>query len=1106
MLNRLLKMARSKRTEKRLRSRTTRRRMQFEMLEDRKVMAAFNWTLGTDGDFNNAAAWTGPNNIHAVPGTGDDASIPGNIEVTSSTSNSVNTVNGGKLKITGGTFSTNNVLAGSFINGLTIEQSGRLLVNDGFFGVVGSEIGGEIEVGPLATFNFRRGQNDLNAGTQLVGTGTFLVVGDVFGGPQINLFADLQAPANFVFQNGIIDGPEDLLIGGTFQWGQGGSGATMRGTGQTIVQPGATLALSGGGVSVSGRTIENSGTITVNTSGDVAVRDGGIINNNAAGTIDIQIDSNFDTNAGDSLGGFINNAGRIVKSGGTLDSTIRSMLTSTGTIEVQTGHLLTRSGKISGILKTSPNTRLTVGGIPGGWITEWEGNTNLQGTGTVSFGAGSQRVVNAGATINVPATTKFEWLSGNVVVPIGSVLTVAGNWTLNNAFDVTLRGGGTLRTLGEMSLIGDGRLFVQGDLATDSVPTTIDVQATRFLTLRNDTDIKTTGAGGHITNAGIIRKSSGLGTSSIETRLTNNALVSATQGTLTLRSTTSNSGRYNTNANATILLTETAASTFHETGTLTQQGQGTVGVGSGIVSVDEDGGTIIAPSTATFKWDSTGRFSIPVGATLNFNGNLTTTGSGDRSLIGGGTFKINGTLTHNTTGNFGMQNGGGSPTTLHIPVGSSFVFAVDAILGNGDTNGSLINQGTIRKSGGTGVSTISHIGLDSTGSWIADQGTLRIGSSTGVIDGGIFEVNAGAIIDMTGGTNVQYTGTLSGSGAGELRLASGVMVAEGGGLGLTLNFPVGLFKWSGGTINTSGLNVNMNNRVMMTGVDNVLITGGGTVNVTGILDHQTLGNLFVVGGSVLNISPTGTYNLRTDGDILGDGAVIVEGVLRKNGGSAVSVIQPALDNEGLVDVRRGTLQMSGNMIDVANSKLVDGNWSVYGTATTSATLTFSVNVTGIGLEAKVTKSGPKSSLPSLANLSNIAGEFILAGGAVFATSANLTNEGIVRLSPTSVLDVGGNYTQAANGKLYSQMIGTNMGRIRTVGNVALDGTVVVTHSGAQPPVSSRLTLIENTGTQAIGGTFVGLPQLATIIINGMTFRLNYATGTGSNDAVLIRTA
>jgi hypothetical protein len=55
------------------------------------------------------------------------------------------------------------------------------------------------------------------------------------------------------------------------------------------------------------------------------------------------------------------------------------------------------------------------------------------------------------------------------------------------------------------------------------------------------------------------------------------------------------------------------------------------------------------------------------------------------------------------------------------------------------------------------------------------------------------------------------------------------------------------------------------------------------------------------------------------------------------------------------------------------------------------------------------------------------------------------------------------------------------------------------------PVGTQFVLILNDNTDAVTGTFNGLPQNATVNVNGQSFQVRYNGGTG-NDVVLVRGA
>jgi len=187
----------------------------LESLEGRALLANFSWTLGADGNFSNAAAWTGnadPNN-HAVPGAGDNASIPSGFRMTT-TGRAVNSVSG-VLQVTSGTLSLSNASVNSALFGLQLDSGATLRTTGGQTAIFGSEVSGTLNFVGLGTTRFVRGLNNLNPGAALTGNGQFLMEGDVFGGPTVQLLTSVTAPAKFLLKNGLIDGPGNLTINGT---------------------------------------------------------------------------------------------------------------------------------------------------------------------------------------------------------------------------------------------------------------------------------------------------------------------------------------------------------------------------------------------------------------------------------------------------------------------------------------------------------------------------------------------------------------------------------------------------------------------------------------------------------------------------------------------------------------------------------------------------------------------------------------------------------------------------------------------------------------------------------------------------------------------------
>ncbi len=120
----------------------------------------------------------------------------------------------------------------------------------------------------------------------------------------------------------------------------------------------------------------------------------------------------------------------------------------------------------------------------------------------------------------------------------------------------------------------------------------------------------------------------------------------------------------------------------------------------------------------------------------------------------------------------------------------------------------------------------------------------------------------------------------------------------------------------------------------------------------------------------------------------------------------------------------------------------------------------------------------------------------------------MTGSGSLDVGANSTMTVAGNFDLTSKATLQIGLGGSNstptIGRLLVTGTVALSGKYKMTAS-SQPAIGSMFTILDNQGNAPVSGTFVGLPEGATVTINGMTFQISYAGGDG-NDVVLTRTA
>jgi len=566
----------------------------------------------------------------------------------------------------------------------------------------------------------------------------------------------------------------------------------------------------------------------------------------------------------------------------------------------------------------------------------------------------------------------------------------------------------------------------------------------------------------------------------------------------------------NASAGAIVSLGDTSfGAVFTQSGTLTGLGAGTILLGGGTLAVAATGAFFNIPATLSFVW-SGGVVNVPVGISAAINGNLTQTSNDGVVVNGGGTLTFNGNVTQTGAGSMRIDGGAGTASTVNIPVGKSFTLGGNNGLVQGFNGGGVVNNnGIIRKTAGAGTSLISTV-LSKAANLTVDTGVLTLSPAAGVIQGGTFNVAAGAVLNLTNGFNTTTTlsGVFTGTGAGEVRMPGGFLVAAGGGPGLTFNFPAGLFRILGGQLNTGGLTFNLAGASTIVGANNVDITGGGVFHLSGALTHAGTADLRVGGGTDLSIDTGATLSLTTNAGIsqFGGSSISVLGTLRKSGGNGLSLVNVPVSNSGTVEVRRGTLRFSGGISEVVGSTLAGGKWQAISTPTTPATLDLGTAITAIGLGAAVTLGGVNSSIPSISGLTSNAGALLLITGANFANTTNLSNTDRISLSATSTFNVGGTYSQTGLGRLTASGSGGSIGRLLTAGNVQLGGTLQVTWSGHMPAVGASITLIDNLGAGPVTGTFTGLANNATFSVGAMTFRIRYNAGSGGNNVTLSRTA
>ncbi|MGH7937003.1 MAG: hypothetical protein ACRD5Z_21985, partial [Bryobacteraceae bacterium] len=402
-------------------------------------------------------------------------------------------------------------------------------------------------------------------------------------------------------------------------------------------------------------------------------------------------------------------------------------------------------------------------------------------------------------------------------------------------------------SLNSLTIKAGGLLIMQFSSAL-AVATT-DIQADGTVNL---------GAGGgpfpSFTNTGTLTKSGGTGSFIFDPSIVFNSsagsTIKVTSGTLVLPGDADNfngtldSVTFSPAAGATIVLMN-----LNTTQTVKEHAQGTLGGSTGTVLLE--GGVLQggqSPCTLdftgnVFQWTGGTIGQYQQGSTFSNTGTITISGTDPKETDANFTNK--GTIIQNSSVglNVGDYNSGGSFTNA-----AGAVYDMQTNAGIGQSGYPFYNKGLLKKSGGTGVSTLTCAFYNQGGTVEVDSGTvqlpLNMGSNQIFSTGGTFKaIAATAVLDL--GDANHFIGTYKGSGAGHVRLSQGSLFTDNQ-TGATFNFPGAIFQWTGGAI--GGFQ------------GGHLFTNTGTINLMGANDKQTYANPFANKGTMI-LTGTGNFNI-----------------------------------------------------------------------------------------------------------------------------------------------------------------------------------------------------------------------------------------------------
>jgi fibronectin-binding autotransporter adhesin len=199
---------------------------------------------------------------------------------------------------------------------------------------------------------------------------------------------------------------------------------------------------------------------------------------------------------------------------------------------------------------------------------------------------------------------------------------------------------------------------------------------------------------------------------------------------------------------------------------------------------------------------------------------------------------------------------------------------------------------------------------------------------------------------------------------------------------------------------------------------------------------------------------------------------LASGTLRKTIGSGTSAFNSFLfENLGRIETLSGTLTLPAGFISESGTLLVGTN-ALFQTSD------------GITVNNGRVEGAGSIKLKTMT-------------GGVIAPGIGLKG----RLTVTAGLPLGPGVTLAFD--VAGTSAGTNADQIQVTGTVNLNNAILSLPGVTGMAIGSEVVLIDNDGTDAVVGTFAGIPNGSLFTANEQLYRIWYTRGTG-NDVVLIR--
>jgi hypothetical protein len=711
---------------------------------------------------------------------------------------------------------------------------------------------------------------------------------------------------------------------------------------------------------------------------------------------------------------FFENQGLVWKSNGTNNAIISIAFDNLGgAIRVDTGKLTLSDagGNSNGTFTVAEGAVLD---LTGGSNPTWAGRVSGGGAGQVVVGSG---IITASPSLTLDFTNGLFNTSGGTlagtIVNDGTVTSVGTNASIL-ANEATFLNQALFQQNGSGGLGFNG--YGGGTTAFNNL-----VGAT-FEFLTDSSVFQNTCCGTlEFNNEGLLWKSGGPNDTTVSIPFNNaGGTIQVDTGELTLSGGGSSS-------NGTFMIANGATLDLTGGNNPTWAGQMS-GAGTGHLLAGI--GTITASPSLTLDFTN-GLFNTSGGTLAGMivnEGTVTSVGTNASILANEATFLNQALFQQSGSGGLGFNGYGGGTTAFNNLAGATFQFLTDSSVFQNTCCGTLDfnNQGLLWKSGGSNNTTVSVSFNNSGGTIRVDTGKLTL-SGGGSSSNGTFTVAGGAVLDLTGGSRPTWVGQMTGSGAGNVVLSSGTILAQPN---LNLNFPSSLFEWNGGTfagavsnlgvVNLTGPAVSMlANQSLFFNQNLVQAHGSGGLGLNGYGGGTT---------AFYNL-PAATYQVLTDSPIsLASccGTVFFEnqGLLWKSGGVSNTAVGITFNNlGGTIEVDTGQLTLGSGGSSSNATVIVEGGATLDLTGGNNSTY-WAGQINGGGAGSVVLSSGTIIGTPLVLNCASnlfqwnggtFFGEVInmaavnLSGAAasILANQAAFYNNGLVRQSGSGGLGLDG---------------------------------------------------------------------------------------------------